>query len=250
MDTVIIPAAGFGTRMQDIARGNSKELLQVKGKPAIQYALEEAAAAGLRQAGIVIREGKEEIREFIAGSKSLARLRSQLQIQFFYQPAANGECGAILAAERIVAGLPFLVHYPDNIILDRPGRVCQELQKQYSELQSDVVALSPAFDAHSHPSSRPMAMAQVRDRLYLLKPGEEQRSFHFGLRAAGVYVASPDFLEAARALAQDSGSAEIKDRQVQAQLAARGRLVYGLDVQGDILDVGSPQGLNRAIALL
>jgi UTP--glucose-1-phosphate uridylyltransferase len=56
----VIPAAGFGTRLQPFTLATPKELLPVNRKPMIQLAVEEALSAGIRDIGIVIRHGKRQ----------------------------------------------------------------------------------------------------------------------------------------------------------------------------------------------
>ncbi|WP_244156358.1 sugar phosphate nucleotidyltransferase [Desulfonatronospira thiodismutans] len=250
MDTMIIPAAGFGTRMQEFTRGKSKELLDVGGKPAIQYALEEAAAAGIRVVGIVLRKGKEEIGDYIIHSKKLSWLRESLDLHFFHQQTMNGECGAILAAGEIVEHRPFIVHYPDNIILNSQGLVTNSLRKGYIELGSDLVSLVAAGKCENHPSSQPMSMEHAFDEVYLLEPRMETRHFSAGLRTAGVYVASPTFLDACSVLLQKKEDKEVRDRDVHCLLAEQGHQIYGLKVKTKILDVGSPKGYLEARKLL
>ena len=64
IEKAVIPAAGLGSRMLPITRSIPKEMLPVGRKPMIQHVVEEAAASGLKQICIVIREGKEVIREY------------------------------------------------------------------------------------------------------------------------------------------------------------------------------------------
>ena len=73
--TMIIPAAGYGTRMQGLTGQGSKELIDVCGRPALTYAMEEALTAGIERVGIVIRQGKEDIRAAFRDNSTLAAIR-------------------------------------------------------------------------------------------------------------------------------------------------------------------------------
>ena len=246
VQTMIIPAAGYGTRMREIAGTGCKELLPVGGRPAIQYALEEALAAGISNVGIVIREGKEEIRDFILRSDATVNLRKRLDIHFLYQRRMNGECGAILAASDMVSDRPFLVHYPDNIVTGIPGRVTGMLLKEFGEVQGDILALSPVLDTESFASARPMGLRRLRGNLFRLSPDEIPVDFAYGLRTTGVYLATAVFMDACRELVKSGMSVEIKDRDAYCLLAARGCDMHGVDAGQDILDTGSTKGYTNA----
>lgn len=243
---MIIPAAGFGTRMQGITGGGCKELLEIGGKPAIRYALEEAAAGGVSRVGIVIRKGKEAIRDFVQHSAGMAALRERLRIEFFFQTEMNGECGAIVAAAELAADRPFLVHYPDNVICGTPGLVTGMLREKYAALAGDVVALTRVTDAGACQSACPVGLAPVADDLYRLYPAESPGALPHDLRTTGVYIASPGFLVACRELLPGRTGGEIKDRDARCLLARRGGVVHGLDARTPILDVGNPAGYTLA----
>jgi|GEM_PF-6871034 len=127
-----IPAAGFGIRMNKIARGRPKELLPLAGRPAILYALVEGLDAGLAEAAVIIRAGKEDIRRvleepgtarriFPAAAEDIDALRARLKLTFLYQREPRGEADAVLAARDLADGRDLAVVYPDNLHLPHPG---------------------------------------------------------------------------------------------------------------------------------
>ncbi len=65
VERAVVPAAGLGTRMLPITKSIPKEMLPVGEKPMIQVAIEELSASGIRKIAIVIRQGKEGIREYL-----------------------------------------------------------------------------------------------------------------------------------------------------------------------------------------
>ncbi|MCF8092757.1 MAG: NTP transferase domain-containing protein [Desulfotignum sp.] len=243
---MIIPAAGFGTRMQGVTAGGCKELVDVGGRPAIQYALQEAVGFGISMVGIVIRKGKEKIREVVMQSGGMATLREKLQVHFFFQPQMNGECGAVMAAAPIVRGRPFLVHYPDNIICGTPGRVARRLRDAYKTLGRDVVALTRVTDEVPGQSDPSVKLSLVKDDLYQLHFQDAPENVCEDLRHTGVYIASPEFFNACEALVSGKVSREIKDSDARRLVCSRGHRVYGLDVGTNILDAGSPAGYETA----
>src|SRR5215210_5338391 len=101
IDKAVIPAAGLGSRMLPLTKGIPKEMLPVGRKPMIQHVVEEALASGLRQICIVIREGKEIIRDYFnlkypfpdkrdESIDELETLLSRCELTFIYQPQLLG----------------------------------------------------------------------------------------------------------------------------------------------------------------
>src|SRR5215210_5964109 len=116
----VIPAAGFGTRMLPITKSIPKEMLPVGRKPMIQHLLEEAVGAGLRQVCIVIREGKEVIRDYFCSPYAkaekrdesideLERLVNNCELSFRYQERPAGLGDALLQARDFAGGESFVM---------------------------------------------------------------------------------------------------------------------------------------------
>lgn len=129
----VILAAGLGTRMLPATKAVPKELLPVVDKPLIQYAVEEAVAAGIEQVVFVVAEGKEAItdhfghltrieawarengnRELLAIVQSPAVLA---RFDFVLQDAPLGIAHAVACAREHVEGEPFALVFPDDLIL-------------------------------------------------------------------------------------------------------------------------------------
>lgn len=123
----IIPAAGLGTRLLPTTKAVPKELLPVEGKPAIQWALEEAVGAGLWEFIIVINPRKAVLREYLTpladvhpladhpGLTGLERLLRTIEITFVEQPDPRGLGDAILRCRDLIGEEPFALLLPDNI---------------------------------------------------------------------------------------------------------------------------------------
>jgi len=138
--TVVIPAAGRGTRLLSLTRSTPKELLPVYDSPVLQFALDEAAAVGAERAVIVSSPAKATIEAYVnaslAGGRSLrtdgdGRLQGAAQpkamlhameivfmeIVFAFQTAALGLGHAILCARDHMLDGYFGVILPDDLIL-------------------------------------------------------------------------------------------------------------------------------------
>lgn len=121
----IIPAAGFGTRLQPATLAVPKELLPVGRKPMIQLAVEEALVAGIRDIGIVIRKGKEAIKNHFdilmtssnPSLQTLKRKLSQANLRFIFQKKPLGLGNAIYESGSFIGDSSFVMIIPDQFIL-------------------------------------------------------------------------------------------------------------------------------------
>ncbi|GAB7078551.1 NTP transferase domain-containing protein [Megalodesulfovibrio paquesii] len=121
----ILPAAGLGSRLAPLlapglmAMAPFKELLPVAGRPVILHALAQAAAAGADTIAVVLRPGKELLKDLIDQEK--AALAPGCEVVYRWQDFSQGPLGeghAILQCRDVVDGAPcFGVLYPDNLYL-------------------------------------------------------------------------------------------------------------------------------------
>jgi len=146
----IIPAAGLGTRVLPASKAVPKEMLNIVDKPAIQYIVEEAVAAGIEEILIITNRGKGamedhfdhafELESQLAKQPAKADIYKQVleasqmkaNIYFLRQKVTKGLGHAILCAKNWVGDEPVAVLYGDDVILnDDPvtsqlARVCEE----------------------------------------------------------------------------------------------------------------------------
>lgn len=134
--TAIVPAAGLGTRLLPATKSVPKELLPVYDRPLIQFAVDEARAAGIRRLVLVTHRSKTAIEDYFRsdpelraslvkkGKHDLARKLDEcdptdaMELVICHQDEAKGLGHAILCAREAVAGQgPVAVILPDDIIL-------------------------------------------------------------------------------------------------------------------------------------
>jgi UTP--glucose-1-phosphate uridylyltransferase len=259
----VIPAAGLGVRMRHAAGGGPKELLPVAGEPAIAYALQESALAGIFEAAVILRPGKEQIRQ-----KLLDRRRAlpagtpegKLRLHFFFQKTPMGECDAIALARECAGSKPAAVFYPDNI--PRPPGALRALCHEFRKHPCDLVALmrvTTENDTALGCSGRVKLAKEeeLSDRRRSIKnflpkePGLFRRSRPEELRVCGIYIALPhyfDFIELARTRLKPGQ--ELTDGQTRRIMLQAGVPLWGLPLAGEVHDVGIPEGYERAIRLI
>jgi UTP--glucose-1-phosphate uridylyltransferase len=139
IDTIIFPVAGLGTRMLPATKATPKELLPVYDTPLLQFAIDEAVAAGARRLIFVSHPDKAAIEDYVAPNARLeASLEAKgkydllnavraatppegIEVVFTMQPEALGLGHAVLcAADHVLPG-PVGVILPDDLILRTPA---------------------------------------------------------------------------------------------------------------------------------
>ena len=155
--TAVFPVAGLGTRFLPATKAIAKEMLTVVDKPLIQYATEEAVAAGMENLVFIVGRTKNaiidhydkayELETELGLRQKTALLKivkevvpSHVHCIFIRQSEALGLGHAVLCAEPAVDGLPFAVILPDDLIYNKGGRSCiQQMVDVYAEQQGSVI---------------------------------------------------------------------------------------------------------------
>jgi UTP--glucose-1-phosphate uridylyltransferase len=134
----VFPVAGMGTRFLPATKAVPKEMLPVVDKPVIQYAVEEAKAAGIEQFIFVTGRGKHiiedhfdhayELEALLSSREKTTELQSLLEalppsgsVSFTRQQNPLGLGHAVWCARHFVGDEPFAVLLPDELLVDQPG---------------------------------------------------------------------------------------------------------------------------------
>src|SRR6187397_2466952 len=153
----VFPAAGWGTRFLPATKAQPKEMLPLVDKPIIQYAVEEAVAAGIEQVIIVTSSQKRAIEDHFDHSyelehlleakgdiEMLRRVRQigdMVQIAYVRQKEQLGLGHAVLMAKELVGHEPFAVLLSDDVVVSRERPCIAQLIDTYHEAKSSVVAV-------------------------------------------------------------------------------------------------------------
>jgi UTP--glucose-1-phosphate uridylyltransferase len=152
----VFPAAGWGTRFLPATKAQPKEMLPLVDKPVIQYAVEEAVAAGIEQVIIITSSQKRAIEDHFDLSYELERLLEEkgeieklrqvrrisdlAQIAYVRQKEQLGLGHAILMAKDVIGHEPFAVLLPDDVVIaDRP--CIGQLIHAYERTHASVIAV-------------------------------------------------------------------------------------------------------------
>jgi len=261
----VFPVAGLGTRFLPATKAQPKEMLPVVDKPLIQYAVEEAYAAGIRHMIFVTGRNKRAIEdhfdtayelesELEASHKHelLALVRSvqpaDMDCSYVRQPRSLGLGHAVLCAEHLVGREPFAVLLADDLMVG-PAQglpVLAQMTDVFARLGSSLVAVQ---EVPQEQVGRYGIVAgdQIEDRLLKLrqiveKPQPEAAPSRMGV--AGRYILTPGIFEQIRNQPQGA-QGEIQLTDGIARLMAS-EAVYAWQYEGRRYDCGSKEGFLAA----
>ncbi|RDW11752.1 UTP--glucose-1-phosphate uridylyltransferase [Paracoccus thiocyanatus] len=258
----IFPVAGLGTRFLPATKSIPKEIMTLVDRPLIQYAIDEARAAGIEEFIFVTSRGKGALEDYFDHAHELESslkksgktelldiLRSTNMesgaIAYVRQHKALGLGHAVWCARRLVGDEPFAVILTDDVIMGEPPCL-QQMIEAYQETGGSMVATMevPADKTQAYgvlDVSEDMG-AIVRARGMVEKPKENPPS---NLAVIGRYILAPSVLNNLNKLKQGSGG-EIQLTDAIADEIAEGRDVFGLRFRGQRFDCGSKAGFLQA----
>jgi UTP--glucose-1-phosphate uridylyltransferase len=256
----VIPAAGIGTRVQEMTQGLPKEMLPIGGRPMISYAIREAALSGLEELYIVINKRKDILRRYLESEDLAKAIRSDLQgppmtlpcLTFIEQPVPLGSGEAIFRARALVGEEPFALMMPDFICFGRTPALAQMIPL-YERFDRDIVGLirvrgkeaerfgNVGIVQGQEGRARVVAIHSLSDKLStpLIVREEEQV-----LKAVPRWILEPHFFAY---LERTKGEGEWDDTPALQMLCTE-REVSGRILDGRGFDVGNPVGYEAAQA--
>ncbi|MGH7473638.1 MAG: UTP--glucose-1-phosphate uridylyltransferase, partial [Candidatus Methylomirabilales bacterium] len=204
----VFPVAGLGTRFLPATKAQPKEMLPIVDKPAIQYAVEEALAAGIETIIMVTGRGKDAIEnhfdrsvelEQVLGAQGKADLLREVQMipelaAFCYirQKAPLGLGHAVLVTRDLVGEEPFAVLLADDLIDARvPG--IQQILEVFDRYGASVLAVSPVareeINSYGIIAGREVAAGVYQVTDLVEKPAPQDAPSNLGI--VGRYVLTP-----------------------------------------------------------
>ncbi len=259
----IFPVAGMGTRFLPATKSIPKEMMTLVDRPLVQYAIDEARAAGIKEFIFVTARGKSALEDYFDHAPELERaLRKagkdeQLEllkttniesggIAYLRQHRAMGLGHAVWCARRLIADEPFAVMLPDDVISgDVP--CLQQMVEAHEEVGGSMVATMdvPRETTGSY-GILDVADAStdlVAARGMVEKP--DPLSAPSTLAVIGRYILTPSVLKNLDAKKPGSGG-EIQLTDAIAEEIREGRPVHGLRFTGQRFDCGSKAGFLQA----
>jgi UTP--glucose-1-phosphate uridylyltransferase len=257
----LILAAGYGTRMLPVTKASPKEMLPLVDKPVIHYVVEEAVASGIEQIVLVTSGGKRAVENYfdyapaleraleekgdLARRDELRRIAEMVEMVFVRQKEQKGIGHAVLAAESIICGEPFVLYFPDDVIVAEPP-VTRQLIDVYERHDGCVLAVEQVpHEEISHYGSmavEPLEENVFRVKALVEKPRPEEAPSDLGV--VGRYVLTPDVFAALRETKPGiGGEIQITDGLA---LLLKTHPIFAYRFQGKRYDTGRPLGLLQA----
>ena len=262
VNKAIFPVAGLGTRFLPATKAQPKEMLPVVDKPLIQYAVEEAYAAGVREMIFVTGRHKRPIEDHfdmtfeleVALEKSnkeelLAVVRSvkpdDMECIYVRQAQALGLGHAVLCGQRLVGNQPFAVLLADDLMVGEPP-VLKQMVDQFAEWRASILAVQEVPAEHTRRYGVVAGIevnAQVIDVQRIVeKPSPEDAPSRLGV--AGRYILTPGVFHEIASQPRGVGG-EIQLTDGIASLLRREK-VFAYKYQGKRYDCGSKEGFLEA----
>ena len=258
----VFPVAGFGTRFLPATKAQPKEMLPVVDKPLIQYAVEEAYAAGIRHMIFVTGRNKRAIEdhfdtafeleaELEAKNKTalLAIARSilpdDMALSYVRQPRMLGLGHAVLCAEHLVGDEPFAVLLADDLMTGERA-VLAQMADVYNRTGASVLAVQEVPQDQTGRYGIVVGET-VEDRLIKVshmveKPKPETAPSR--MAAAGRYILTPGVFDQIRQQTSGAGGEiQLTDGMLKLEKAQD---FYGFHYRGRTFDCGSPEGFVEA----
>ena len=263
----VFPAAGWGTRFLPATKAQPKEMLPLVDKPIIQYAVEEAVAAGIEQVIIVTSSQKRAIEDHFDLSYELEHLLEEKgdiemlrQVRAHQRPgpggvrppegAARASGHAVLMAKDLIGHEPFAVILPDDVVVgDRP--CIGQLIHAYQQTHGSVVAV---MEVPPEETSRYGVIASRADRgparPRAAAPGHrlvekpDPADAPSNLAIIGRYVLTPKIFDKLEQTQRGAGGEIQLTDAIQALMEEQ--QVYAYEFEGTRYDAGTTMGWLKA----
>lgn len=259
----VFPVAGLGTRFLPATKSIPKEIMTLVDRPLIQYAIDEARAAGIEEFIFVTSRGKSALEDYFDAAPELeAALREKGKtdllealgstvmgsgaIAYLRQAEPLGLGHAVWCARRLIGDEPFAVILPDDVISAEVSCL-QQMVEAYAETGGSMVATMevPLEKTSSYGildvSETSGQVASVKAMVE--KPSPE--SAPSNLAVIGRYILTPNVLETLDGQGKGAGGEIQLTDAIDDEIKA-GRGVWGFRFRGERYDCGSKAGFLQA----
>ncbi len=259
----LFPVAGYGTRFLPATKSMPKEMLTVVNKPLVQYGVEEAIEAGMKNCAFVTGRGKRaiadhfdisyELEHQIAGSSKeslLSSIRDVIDQGVFTMVRQREMLGlghAVLTGEPLIGPEPFGMVLSDDLCVNPGGLgVLAQMAELYKQFRCSIVAVQEVPESEVHKYGV-IAGESMKEGLYRVermveKPSPEDAPSNLAI--IGRYILTPDIFDIIRDTAPGaSGEIQITDA-LQSQ--AESGCVMAYKFAGTRFDCGSVPGFVAA----
>ncbi|MEX5728030.1 UTP--glucose-1-phosphate uridylyltransferase [Rhodovulum iodosum] len=258
----IFPVAGLGTRFLPATKSIPKEIMTLVDRPLIQYAIDEARAAGIKEFIFVTSRGKSALEDYFDSAPMLeAELRRKDKfellemlkstnmesgaIAYIRQQKALGLGHAVWCARRLIANEPFAVILPDDVIAGEEPCL-KQMVEAYAETGGNMVAAMEV----PREKAKAYGILDVKEEMgdmvsvsgMVEKPAVEDAPSN--LAVIGRYILTPTVLNNIGKVKKGAGGELQLTDAIAAEIDGEG--VYGYRFRGQRFDCGSKAGFLQA----
>ncbi|MGB7261591.1 MAG: UTP--glucose-1-phosphate uridylyltransferase GalU [Albidovulum sp.] len=259
----IFPVAGLGTRFLPATKSIPKEIMTLVDRPLIQYAIDEARAAGIKEFIFVTSRGKGALEDYFdhahelesnlqrAGKHELLETLRETNMEsgaiaYIRQHKALGLGHAVWCARRLIGNEPFAVILPDDVIAAEKSCL-QQMVEAHAEVGGNMVA---AMEVAPDKASS-YGVLDIRDDMGSLvsvkgmveKPKADEAPSN--LAVIGRYILTPKIMQNLNRMKSGAGG-EIQLTDAIAEEITKSNNVYGFRFRGQRFDCGSKAGYLQA----
>ncbi len=260
----IFPVAGMGTRFLPATKSVPKEIMTLVDRPLIQYAIDEARAAGITDFIFVTSRGKNALEDYFdaapeletalrdKGKQDLLDVLETTNMKsgssaYIRQNMPKGLGHAVWCARRLIGNEPFAVMLPDDVIAaDKP--CLQQMVEAYEDTGGSMVAAmrvpeekTSSYGILDVEAEKSAGLARVRGMVEKPKIGTAPSN----LAVIGRYILTPEVLANLDNASEGAGG-EIQLTDAIAREITEGRPVHGFQFEGQRFDCGSKAGFLQA----
>jgi len=260
----IFPVGGLGTRFLPATKAMPKEMLPVVDKPLIQYAFEEARAAGIEQFIFITGRNKNVLNNHFDHSYELQKLLSEKekkdllvltrdwlppagQIAFIRQQEALGLGHAVWCARNFIGNEPFAVLLADEMVLS-PKPFLQEMVSAYEKKKASIVGISEVakdrVNQYGIIDTEKEQGGLIKIKGMVEKP--EPSKAPSNLSIIGRYILEPEIISYLdKSLNKKGAGGEVQLTDAMAEMLKK-KAFYAIKLQGKRYDCGSRKGFLEA----
>lgn len=262
----VLPVAGFGTRVLPATKAIPKEMMPVVDRPALQYVVDEALAAGIEHIIFVTGRNKGAIEDYFDRAYELETtlaeknkteildgLTSMLptagSMSFVRQQSALGLGHAIWCARDIIGDEPFAILLPDVLVKSKESCLAQ-MVKAYDKVGGNIIAVDPVPEERvsSYGVIAPKAGSDASGALIEMsgmveKPPKDEAPSN--LKITGRYILQPEVMGLLSDQAAGAGG-EIQLTDAMARLMEM-QSFHALRYEGQDYDCGSKYGYFETV---
>ncbi len=235
IDKAVLLAAGRGKRMRELTIDLPKPMIEVRGKPVLQYIVEGLRDAGVREFLIIVGYRAESVQNFFGDGS-----RYKINLQYATQAVQDGTGRVVNLARNFAGDTPFVLGYGD-ILLD------PENYKRVIDLPDDVEAIITVTRGEDVSKGGAVVLNEKFELVDLREKSESWSAISDGpapFYNAGLYAFRPSIFEfAAKLKPSPRGEYELTD--AIRDLAQSGKKVKGLELIGEWADVRDPEVLAK-----